>query len=626
MHTRRDHDDGQGGASPFVPFNHDEIEQSIGARFEAQVARYPDRVAIATSAGQCTYDELNCAANRVAHALLADPAPPDAPVAFLLEDETVTAAAMLGALKAGRLYVPIDPALPRARIAYTLEDSRAAILLTDADHRALAEDLPGGGRRLLDAEALGGSPDTNPGIKVLPETPTWILYTSGSTGRPKGVLQTHRNVLHFVYIYTNGLRLRAVDRVTSLYSLCVNAGAHDLFAGLLNGAALCPYRVRRDGLAPLAGYLRDMATTICCSVPTVFRHFLDTLPETGGAFPDVRLVKLAGESVSRRDVERFAAHFPDTTLVNRFGSTETGTVRWLFLDGGRDLGGDVVPIGHAAEDNDTILVGEDGRPVPDGEPGEIAVRSRYLSPGYWHNPAATAAAFSPGTQAGEQIYRTGDLGRFRPDGLLEYLGRKDFQVKIRGYRIEPIEIELALLEHDAVRQAVVVARVEGTGDAHLVAYLVFHDGCRAAPGALRGWVSDRLPPHMVPSAFVPIDVFPLTPNGKIDRRALPTPPRRRPELDAASVAPRTPTETALAGIWSEVLDLDEIGVQDGFLDLGGHSLSAARVVSRVSAAFGLDIPLSLLFQASTVAEMGALIDAERKTGSPANAAAVNGRR
>ena len=593
----------------FIEFKKEEIEKSVPDRFEKQVDRYPDRIAIKTGYQELTYKTLNQAANRVARSILNQRGKGEEPVALILENGAPMIAAILGVLKVGKLYVPLDPSLPRARATYILRDSQADLVVTNNKNLALAKDLAQNVPQLVNIDELDSSLSAeNLDLSISPDTLTWILYTSGSTGEPKGVVQNHRNLLHFIMNYTNGFHICADDRLTLLYSCSVNAGAHDIFSALLNGASLYPWDIKEEGLTRLADWLTQQEITIYSSVPTVFLHFLDTL--TGKEkFPALRLIKMMGEPVYKRHVELYKKHFSqDCIFVNRLGSTETGSVRWYFIGKEIRIAGSNVPVGYPVEDNEVLLFDDAGKAVGLGQVGEIAVKSRYLSPGYWRRPELSQSAFLPDSEGGdERLYCTGDLGRMLPDGCLVHLGRKDFQVKIRGYRIEVAEIEMALLDHVAIKEAVVLPWEARPGDQRLVAYVI--PAAQQAPTVteLRRFLMESLPNYMIPSTFVMLDALPLAPNRKVNRRALPVPGRSRPELDNPYVAPRSPVEEVLAEIWAQVLGLDQAGINDNFFELGGHSLLATQVISRVINTFRVKVPLRSLFQAPTVADMAVVI-------------------
>jgi amino acid adenylation domain-containing protein len=602
--------------NPFIEFAAEEVEQSIPARFERQVDRYPDRRAIKVGPHQLTYAELNRAANRVARAILARTGHEQEPVALLLEHGASLIAAILGALKAGKIYLPLDPSYPRARSAYMLEDAGATLVVTSGRHLALAGGLNEAARPPLNIDEVESTtPEVNLDLPVPPDALAYILYTSGSTGRPKGVVQNHRNVLWDIREYTNTLHICPDDRMTLLYSCSVNGAVRGIFGALLNGAALYPLDIKEQGLNGLADLLSREEITFFHSVPTVFRHFVATLTGTE-RFPKLRLVRFGGERVLARDVEAYRKHFPDNCLLyTGMGATETGHVRHYFLDRRTPVTGSVVPTGYAVEGKEVLLLDDTGREAAAGHPGEIAVRSRYLALGYWRKPDATRAAFLSDPAGGSQrIFRTGDIGRMHPDGCLEHLGRKDFQVKVRGYRIEIAEIETALLGLAGVRDAVVVARDEGPGEQQLVAYVVPEPSQAPVVGELRRLLKDEVPEHMVPSAFVLLEALPLTPNGKVDRLALPPPVRTRPGSDRAVAAPRTPVEEVLAGIWADALGLQRVSVDDNFFELGGHSLLATRVLARLRDTLQVDLPLRAFFDRPTLAGLAEVIRSEGPVG------------
>jgi acyl-coenzyme A synthetase/AMP-(fatty) acid ligase len=382
----------------------------------------------------------------------------------------------------------------------------------------------------------------------------------------------------------------------------------NIFGGLLNGAALFPFNLKEEGLSDLVDWLITAEITVYHSVTTVFRHLLDAL--TGEeVFPRLRLIELTGEPVSPREVERFKHYFPSHCLLhNRMAATEMSLIRQYFIDKETPITRRTVPVGYEVADTEILLLGETGEEVGVNQIGEIAIKSPYLALGYWRKPDLTQAAFVPDPAGGSaRIYRTGDLGCMRPDGCLEHLGRKDSQVKIRGHRVETVEIETALLEHTAVKEVVVLAQEDARGDKRLVAYVVPAGKPEPTVSELRGAVQAKLPDYMVPSVFVLLDVLPLLPNRKVDRQALPVPEMVRPDIDTAFVAPRTAVEGELAGIWTDVLKLNHVGLHDNFLELGGDSLLGAEVVSRLRRAFQVNLSLRDFFRTPTVAGLAVAI-------------------
>ena len=593
----------------FVAFPKEEIEQSLAARFEQQVSRYPQRLALKTPQQTLTYTALNQTANRIAHAICARRGDEVEPVAMLLSQSAPLIAAIFGVLKSGKIYVPVDPTHPPARITYMLQDSQAALLITNNEHLALARELAGETHALLNLDDLEpGLATTNPGRSIAADALAYILYTSGSTGQPKGVVQTHRNVLFDIRRQTNALYICANDRLALCFSCTASAAVSPIFGALLNGAALLPFDIKAAGVASLAAWLRQEDITMCDIGLTMFRHMLMSLTGTE-QFPTLRLLCPAGEQVYKRDVDLFRRYFaPHCVFQNALGSTETRTVTQYFIDQHTPVDDGLVPVGYAVAEQEVLLLNDAGEEVGPQEVGEVVVRSAYLSPGYWRRPDLTQAAFQPDPQdSSKRLYRTGDLGWKHSDGCLVHLGRKDFQVKIRGHRIEVAEIELALLDIPAIKEAVVVAHHDQAGDHHLVAYIVVPEPPPPTATMLRQTLSARLPEHMLPAVFVTLAALPLTPTGKVDRLALPAPDRTRPQLAMPLHPPRTPIEIELVGLWTEVLGVEPVGIHDAFLDLGGDSLLASHLMIRVMSKFHLDIPFRLLMQATTVEDMAIVI-------------------
>ena len=598
--------------SDFVDFAEEETEHSIPDRFEKQAGKFPARIAVRGASFEFTYDALNRTANRIAQAILETDTEGEQRVALLLEqDDPLLTAAILGILKAGKIYVPVDPSYPPVRTAYILEDSQASLIVAGTSNLSLARELAGNERHVLNLDEISaGLCDENPGLPLKSDAMAYIIYTSGSTGQPKGVIQTHRNLLSFIRNYTNGLRIRASDHLTLFYSPSFAASLTDIFGALLNGAALHPYNVKQEGFADLATWLIGEGITVFHSVPTLYRHFVDSLVGEE-EFPELRIIDLGGEPVSRGIVGQFRKHFPGCILVNHLAATEMNVMAQYFIDSETEISGSTVPVGYAVDGVEVLLIDDAGAEVGSGQVGEITIKSRYVSPGYWRKPHLTQAAFRFDPRSGsERLYRTGDLGRMRPDGCLEHLGRKDSRVKIRGHSVEIAEIEATLLDLGNVKEVAVTALELGQEDTRLVAYIVPRHESFPSVGHLRAALAEALPDYMIPSAFVRLPALPLTPNGKLDRRALPKPDEERPDLECAYEAPCTPAEGALAEIWEEVLGLERVGIHDDFFELGGHSLLAANLFAQIEKAFGQRLPLSTLFQAPTVRQLANILHRE----------------
>jgi amino acid adenylation domain-containing protein len=583
----------------FRPFEGDEIEGSIGRRFERIARRHPEREAVRTAEGAWSYASLNAAANRIARALTG---PADRPVGLLLAPGGPLCAAVLAALKAGRFYTALDPALEPARLRRIFAALSPEIVVADEEHLDLALELAASRARILRIEEVAASgPASDPDVAVSPDDLACVIFTSGSTGEPKGVVQNHRNVLHNVLKLTNGLRIRADDRITLLSSVAFGASLSDIYGSLLNGAALHPYSLAGDGLRLLPGRLARDGITIFHSIPGVFRSFAAAL--TGAEdLSRLRMLKLGGEAVLASDFELYRRCFPKTCRFHvGLGATEMNVIRQWFGDHDTrwpDPPGS--PLGYAVDGTEVVLLDPSGRET-DG-PGEIAIVARTLPVGYWKDPARSAEAFPPAPDRdGLRIYRTGDLGRISPDGCLFYLGRTDSRVKVRGHRVEIAEVERALASLPGIREAAVVAR-EGPGGTRLVAYLAASpDGARA--GAIRRALAERVTDPMIPAAFVFLDSLPRTATGKVDRNALPDAGRDRPRLETEYASPRDERERLAAEVFAEVLELDRVGADDDFFDLGGSSLLATELLLRLSDRLGAPLSAADLVEASTPATL-----------------------
>jgi amino acid adenylation domain-containing protein len=589
-------------SNTFVEFTPAVIEQSIVQRFEQQVHQYPQRLALKTRHHTFTYTAVNEAANRIAHALLPLCNRGQQPVALLFATGAPFVIAALGVLKAGNIVVALESTFPRARLTYVLKQSEAAVLVTDTANLPFARDLAA--LPTLNIDTLDTHlPISNPGLYAAPDALTSIGYTSGSTGQPKGIVWNHRGLLRAVMRHTNTMRLCLHDRLVMFRATLRGA----LYA-LLNGAAFYPVDLRQEEPLGLADWLMQEHITIYRAAVSAFRGFAGTLVGTE-SFPDLRLICLFGEPIYHTEVDLYRRHFAaHSILVGSLGCNEFDDYAYFFVDQDTPLTAGVVPGGYASADAEVLLLDDDGHAVALDQVGEIALRSRYNAVGYWQRPDLTAAAFLPDPTGGEaRVYRTGDLGRRRPDGCLFHMGRKDFQVKIRGYRVDVSEVETALLALAGVQEAVVVGREDTPGDVRLVAYLVPTEAHTLNASDMRRTLAETLPEYMVPSTFVMLKTLPHTATGKVDRRALPAPHRTRPVLNTPFRTPRTPVEAQLARIWAEVLGLEEVGVHDNFLDVGGHSLLATQVVSRVLAQLHVRVPLRTLLEAPTIADMAAVI-------------------
>ncbi|HEX6911984.1 MAG TPA: amino acid adenylation domain-containing protein, partial [Longimicrobium sp.] len=589
---------------------------TVHGRFARQAARTPDAPAVVFASDSLTYAELDARANRLAHRLRALGVGPEARVGLCLERGVDVVTAILGILKAGGAYVPLDPAHPDERLAWILADADARALVSSD---AIASRFGGyeGAVVRMDADELASESAAAPVVAVDGDHLAYVIYTSGSTGRPKGVMVRHGAVVNL-----HGALERAVyatrgaaapPRVSVNGPVSFDTSVKQVVQ-LLGGATLCmvPEAARYDADA-LAAYLRAQAVEVLDCTPAQLRHLMaeGLLEKAGPALTDLLV---AGEAIDPQLWQALAA-LDGIRAWNLYGPTETTVDASLrAVTGTRPLLGG--PVANAR----LYVLDAAGAPLPAGIPGELHVGGAGVARGYAGRPALTAERFVPDAFSGlpgARLYRTGDRVRWTAEGELEYLGRTDFQVKVSGFRIEPGEVESALEAHPAVGRAVVVARADGGGEKRLVGYVVAAPGADPQPAELRAALKGTLPEHMVPSAIVRLDALPLTPNGKVDRRALPA-----PELDAgaeAYVEPRTAVEEIVAGIFAEVLRVEHVGARDDFFVLGGHSLIAVRVVSRVRDAFGVELPLRALFEASTVEALAARVESLGQAGADAAA-------
>jgi amino acid adenylation domain-containing protein len=585
-----------------------DVGQSIPARFGEAVRRHGGRTAVRSGRTTVTYEQLDRATNALARALLERRGAAAEPVAILTAHDRSAIVALLGVLKAGSFHVPLDPTYPLARLAFMVADSRARVVLADRAHLRLAHELgcdPGTIVVIEDVTEVHVDP---PAVAIPPDAYAYVAYTSGSTGQPKGVIQTHRNALYYADSYARALRISYEDRLGLVYSCSSGSGILDILAGLVNGAALCMLDIRAEGLDALAPWIDAEQISVLHFVASIFRYLVRDL-SSAAQLDSVRILNIGGEMVRRSDVDLYRHHLADHCLLsNGYACTESQIGRRYLIDKHTEFDGGILPVGYPTAGTSVLLLDEDGHEVAPGAIGEITFKGRYLSPGYWGRPDLTAAAYQPAPDdGGERLYRTGDLGRFLADGCLVLLGRKDAQVQIRGARVEPAEVEQALLELPPVRDVCVVAHEAQEGEARLVAYLVLDSERPVSDDQLRHLLRVKLPEHMIPSIFLRLPRLPMAPGGKIDRRALPSPDGHRPRLDRPFVAPRSPLERTLAEIWADVLDLERVGVHDQFLSLGGDSLLATRVATRVRSALNVDLPLRALLEADTVAAMSDVV-------------------
>ena len=575
--------------------------QCMHELFAAQARATPDRVAVQFEDGQLTYRELDERSNRLAHHLVALGVGPDILVGICVERSLDMLVGLLGILKAGGAYVPIDPAYPAERQEYMLTNSQAPVVVTE---ERLVDGLPIGDAKVVcldrDRDDVSAHPAHAPVLSSDPEQLAYVIYTSGSTGQPKGVQIPHRALVNFLVTMGETPGLNDDDVLVAVTTLSFDIAGLELYLPLVNGARVVVASAQTAGdPRALASLLESSAATIMQATPTTWRMLLDS-----GWAPETPIKALCGgEALPVVLADRLVAL--GLELWNMYGPTET-TI-WSTC-AHVETQGETLTIGRPIGNTTIYILDDEMEPVPVGEVGELWIGGDGLARGYRGRPDLTEERFVRNpfdTADGARIYKTGDVARYRPDAAIEFLGRIDHQVKVRGFRIELGEIETALARHPEIADAVVVARGSGA-EAELAAYVIPRDGAVPAH-VLRQFVAGTLPAYMVPATVTPLDVFPLTPNGKVDRKALPEPTRER-SGDHELVAPRTDLERRLGAIWERELGVSPIGVTDNFFDLGVSSIVAATLFAQIEREVGNRLPLGAIFRAPTIEKLGELLE------------------
>jgi amino acid adenylation domain-containing protein len=590
-------------------------EKCLQELFEEQVERTPEAEALVHEEQRLSYGELNRRANRLAHYLRGRGVGPEQVVGLLLERSVEMVVAILGVLKAGGAYLPLDPGYPRERLSFMLADSGASLLVTEREFVEKIREVEAALVCLAECEELAGESEENPEREVVAENLAYVIYTSGSTGQPKAVVVTHRPPVNLL----QALRSTVYEgeslegrRASLNASFSFDASVQQWLL-LLAGASLylIPERLRSDGPG-LLQYLREQQVEIFDCTPSQLRVLLSSgLLDGSGRAPHVLLV--AGEAIEAGMWQELEQQEEGKRIYNIYGPTECCVdVTACLVDGG---GCRRPVIGKPLSNYEVYVLDEWQRAVPMWVRGELYIGGAGLARGYHGRAELSAERFGPhpySQQEGARLYRTGDLGRYLGDGSIEFLGRGDGQVKVRGYRVELGEVEAVLRGCAGVREAVVQLRERENGEGEggeerLVGYVVAEEEGGLRVEQLRGEMGERVPDYMIPGVFVMLDRLPLNSSGKVERRELPEPERQRPQLGVGYVAPRTEAEEALVEIWQEVLGLEQVGVEDNFFDLGGHSLLATQVISRVREAFRTELPLRIFFETPTVASLAETI-------------------
>ncbi|MEK6335950.1 MAG: amino acid adenylation domain-containing protein [Acidobacteriota bacterium] len=592
------------------------LHHCVTELFEEQVLKMPAATAVISNDSQLSYSELNRRANQVAHFLRRRGIGPNACVGLCMRRSPEMVISLLGILKAGAAYVPLNPRHPLSRLALQLSESQAKVCLTN--DKAIAESLKFDGETIdlkRDDELLLCEPTTNPLSITNPDDLVYVIYTSGSTGVPKGVALQHRNLINYVQFILQRLQVNQPLNFATVSTFTADLCNTCIFPALLSGGCLHILMLDEaiDGTL-FSDYLSRHPIDVLKIVPSHLQVLLAS--SKGNILPSKYLV-LGGEALSWELADRLSSMTHTCEIINEYGPTETTVGSLTFSLSDEDSRyGQTVPIGRPIANTRVYIADESLRLVPLGVPGELYIGGAGVAAGYLNLLGETAKRFVPDPFSGDEgsrLYRTGDLARYLADGNIEFLGRVDQQVKVRGYRVELQEIEAVLLEDPEIREAVVVMGRKNEEE-RLVAYLTTHGLELPSQVELRRLLKQKLPDYMIPSAFVMLESMPLTSNGKIDRGALPEPDETRPDLAQSYLAPRDKIEEQVAMIWAKVLGLKSVGVSDNFFDLGGHSLQAARLFAQIENRFGQSLPLSTLFQAPTIQQLAGQLRSSRSTG------------
>ncbi|MDB9355203.1 amino acid adenylation domain-containing protein, partial [Nodularia spumigena CS-587/03] len=575
--------------------------ECIHELFAAQVERTPDEIALIFGEECFTYRELNIKANQLAHYLQGLGVKPEIPVGICLERSPEMVIGILAILKAGGFYVPLDPAYPEARLQYILDDAKVGVMLTQRRKGAKEE------RKIFcwdfDWESIGEYPITNPVTDVTPGNLAYLIYTSGSTGKPKGVMVEHRSSVCLLYWAREVFRDDTISGVLAATSICFDLSVFEIFVPLCRGGKV----ILAQNALELPNLAAKNQVTLINTVPSAIAQLLQL-----NAIPNsVNTVNLAGEPLTWKLVQQLEELPHIQQIFNLYGPSEDTTYSTYIQLKDITINSPNPPIGRPIANTQVYVLDKHLQPVPVGVPGELYIAGAGLARGYWQRPELTAEKFktpplcASASLRESTLYKTGDRVRYLPDGNIEYLGRLDHQVKIRGYRIELGEIEALLSEYLEIQESVVIASETSSGDKNLVAYI--------APKSinipdLRHDLAEKLPGYMIPAYFMTLDALPRNLNGKIDRQALPTVEKISSELGIAYIPPRTPTEQKLAAIWQEILQVEQIGVNDNFFTLGGHSLLGIQLAAIINESLQIELPLKYLFQFPTIASLSAQID------------------
>ena len=582
--------------------------------FQNQIEKNSTKAALVFEGMELTYGQLDLYSNRIAH-LINHTHSKEKVIALLLSNPLSQICAMLGVLKSGLCYIPLDPAYPEETIETILNDSGAKMVLTETEQLPIVTKLGSPHMTVLDIDDAEGYTFDSIDLHLTHDDYSYILYTSGSMGKPKGVVHDHRNLLHLIIIYSTDLQIEECDRFTYLYSYSFSAGIKDVYVALACGATIYPYVIKNKGIKRLINHLRENRITIYHSVPTVFRHLCSEFSKETCPLPDLRIISLGSEAVTQKDFELYARHFPDHCRMHiEYGITEAGVISQYFLDKNTPLQTGTIPVGHPVYGKEIILMDELEKQVKPYEAGEIVMNSPYIAKGYWKKGELIPFPIRHSHNEFEfRVFKTGDLGIRHSDGCLEHLGRKDNQIKILGHKVNIGELENYLNGLEFINEAVVIPKKNKSGDYSLIAFIVIENS--AEPNALsivKKELGRKIPENMIPAHIIRIEQIPKLPNGKRDQQKLLSVIEKHYGA-GEQICSHNSIEQAIALIYADILDVRNFGVNDSIFELGGNSMTASQVCSIIEDLFQIDFPVSHIFMSPSVAALSQCVVANCKS-------------
>ena len=597
----------------FEPFSIDETEQSLAEAFDKAARKYSERIAIHTDEEEISYRELDGLTDHLAQRIVELLGDEEEPVAVLVEQGASQLIAMLSVLKAGNIYAVMDLANPPERLSAMIRDLGSRLTITGSAHASLAASVSGSSVTILEMDKLTVG-DKKVLVHRSSEATAAVYYTSGSTGQPKGVIRAHRDILHNPMIYVNFLGMNKEDRQPLFFSCSFAMSIRPVFSTILRGGTIYPFDLKKKDIRELPSWLDQNKITVIGFTPSLLRQFMESLSKDKRHFPTLRFIITIGEPLQVQDVKHWQGLFYQGSLLcSSLGSTEAGLITSRSFRYDDNITEENLHVGYPVLGKEVLIVDDEHRPLPIGQQGEITIRSKFLSAGYWNQPELTEAVFQrDALDPAVRIYYSNDLGRILPDGSLEHLGRKDSKVKIRGYLVDMREVEYALYETLPIKSAA-VSTCPARHDPHqsqLVAYLVPKDE-GLMHNDVRDLLAAKLPSYMIPSHFMFLDKIPVTANGKVDKRALPQVGERTALLNEER--PSDDVEEMLVNIWRRIFKLRVIGVHDNFFDLGGDSLLAMSLLLSIEKTFSRKMPYTIISKASTIRQQAEILRSEKLT-------------